>query len=554
MSLVQSPTVTSVTLPDDYIEITFIPDLSKFSTIFASDASSSAANSVTYAVVDDVMRLMERRVIDVCGCIQAVSPIVVKLNGQRIPIRSFQDYVNLFPVHIGSGEEEVTEKFLSPSVVNDGENTTSAESMENGIGSSVTNAMDKAKTCIVNDRWEVAIVPSPTESFELMAFANCNWTSRGGTHVNYITSQCTKYMDDYLTKQNVTPKLTPSGYKSHFMVFINCLVTNASYDSQAKEFLATKQADFGSTCTLLPNYLKYSLVKSNILSRIVDYINWKKKKTLFKEVSVIGKKKQHLMIDKLEDAHMAGTLRSLECTLILTEGDSAKALAMAGLEIVGRDTFGVYPLRGKLINVTRTDTKGLESKQLLELSRCMGFDYNQSYDSTLENKGLRYGHIMIMTDQDIDGAHIKGLLLNFIATHWPHLLRMDGFIQHFSTPLLKIFNVPHELKSNDVDASALLSTSNKRLKTSNGNVLEFFSTAEYEKWRENFIALNGPDSLRNTKSKYYKVYISCKSTSHSIVYNHTLFVYLCICVYVYVCVCRVWVPTLLRKHEHIFVI
>lgn len=59
----------------------------------------------------------------------------------------------------------------------------------------------------------------------------------------------------------------------------------------------------------------------------------------------------HLNLPKLDDALEAGRERRSECTLILTEGDSAKALAVAGLSVVGRDLFGVYPIRGKLLNV-----------------------------------------------------------------------------------------------------------------------------------------------------------------------------------------------------------
>ena len=65
-----------------------------------------------------------------------------------------------------------------------------------------------------------------------------------------------------------------------------------------------------------------------------------------------GKKKRQLFgIPKLDDANLAGTGHGSSCTLILTEGDSAKALAMAGLQIVGRDRYGVFPLKGKLLNV-----------------------------------------------------------------------------------------------------------------------------------------------------------------------------------------------------------
>lgn len=64
-----------------------------------------------------------------------------------------------------------------------------------------------------------------------------------------------------------------------------------------------------------------------------------------------------LGIPKLEDANLAGTRHAKDCTLILTEGDSAKQLALAGIEIVGRDLYGCFPLRGKLLNVREASTK-----------------------------------------------------------------------------------------------------------------------------------------------------------------------------------------------------
>lgn len=75
-----------------------------------------------------------------------------------------------------------------------------------------------------------------------------------------------------------------------------------------------------------------------------------------------GKKKSKLMgIPKLEDANDAGSKKALDCTIILTEGDSAKSLALAGIEVVGRDKYGVFPLRGKFLNVREAS-----SKQIME--------------------------------------------------------------------------------------------------------------------------------------------------------------------------------------------
>lgn len=71
-----------------------------------------------------------------------------------------------------------------------------------------------------------------------------------------------------------------------------------------------------------------------------------------------GKKRQKLFgIPKLEDANLAGTKNGKECTIILTEGDSAKSLALAGIDVIGRDKFGVFPLKGKLLNVREASAK-----------------------------------------------------------------------------------------------------------------------------------------------------------------------------------------------------
>jgi DNA topoisomerase-2 len=100
---------------------------------------------------------------------------------------------------------------------------------------------------------------------------------------------------------------------------------------------------------------------------------------------------------KLADANNAGGKYSERCTLILTEGDSAKALAVAGLGVVGRDNFGVFPLRGKLLNVR--DAKHdqiMKNEEIQAIKKIMGLQHNKNYENA---SGLRYGRLMIMTDQ-----------------------------------------------------------------------------------------------------------------------------------------------------------
>jgi hypothetical protein len=105
-----------------------------------------------------------------------------------------------------------------------------------------------------------------------------------------------------------------------------------------------------------------------------------------------------LDLPKLEDAHWAGTDRAGSCSLILTEGDSAKALAVSGLEVTGRESFGVLPLRGKILNVSEVTPKQLlQNTELVALCRTLGLDFNKSYEHDLD--GLRYGRVLLMCDQ-----------------------------------------------------------------------------------------------------------------------------------------------------------
>jgi DNA topoisomerase II len=119
----------------------------------------------------------------------------------------------------------------------------------------------------------------------------------------------------------------------------------------------------------------------------------------------------------------------------LTEGDSAKALALCGIEELGRDFFGVYPLRGKPANVKSMTPKMLmENVELSSIVKIVGLTFGKEYAST---KDLRYGSVMIMADQDIDGSHIKGLVINFFQTFWPSLCQIEGFLKEFITPIVK---------------------------------------------------------------------------------------------------------------------
>ena len=131
-------------------------------------------------------------------------------------------------------------------------------------------------------------------------------------------------------------------------------------------------------------------------------------------------------------------------------------------------------IQGKILNALKNTTEVFKNKDIVRLIQAMGLIYGKTYDAS-DLSGLRYRHLLIMTDQDTDGSHIKGLLLNLIWTFWPSLLSIDGFVQQFCTPLLKIRDRKKEF--------------------------HFYSKAEYEEWR----AAHSDSLSRNASVKYYKV-------------------------------------------------
>ncbi|KAJ9671211.1 hypothetical protein PVL29_027276 [Vitis rotundifolia] len=239
----------------------------------------------------------------------------------------------------------------------------------------------------VNERWEVCV--SLREGQFQQVSLNSVAMIKGGTHVDYVTNQIANFVMGIVNKKNKNVNIKAHTVKNHLWVLVNALIDSPAFDSQTKETLTIHQSSFRSKCELSQEFLK----------------------------------KRPTGITKLEDANDAGGKNSEKCTLILTEGDSAKALAMAGISVMGRNHYG-----------------------------------GKEYDNV---KSLRYGHLMIMNDKDHDGFHIKGLLINFIHSIWSSLLKIPSFLVESITPIVK---ATHR----------------------NGRVLSFYSMPEYESWKESW--------------------------------------------------------------------
>lgn len=276
----------------------------------------------------------------------------------------------------------------------------------------------------ISENFEVIAAHSATGAFQQCSWVNGIATTKGGTHVEKIV----KSICDEIAKDKRVSTVKPAQIKSSLFVFVRAVVVNPTFSSQTKAECTSKISE---TPNFKPKFIK-DILGTGVLDTLVSLGQAKLDRELKK---TDGAKKSRISgIPKLDDANWAGTHRSHECTLIITEGDSAKALAIAGLSVVGRNAFGVFPLRGKPRNVRDASVKQVtENEEFSNLKKILGLQHGKVYNSVRE---LRYGRLMIMTDADLDGSHIKGLVLNMFHVYWPKLIEI-GFVVAMVTPVIK---------------------------------------------------------------------------------------------------------------------
>jgi DNA topoisomerase II len=275
-----------------------------------------------------------------------------------------------------------------------------------------------------SENFDIVVGHSTSGAFQQISFVNGIATSKGGSHVDKVT----KVICDEIAKDKRCATLKPAQIKAALFVVVRAVIVNPTFSSQTKAECTSRITE---AVEPKPKFIKDVLasgVLDDLVSKGLSQVEKELKKT-------DGSKKSRISgIPKLDDANWAGTHRSHECTLIVTEGDSAKALAIAGLSVVGRNAFGVFPLRGKPRNVRDVSVKQVtENEEFSNLKKILGLQHGKVYNSLRE---LRYGRLMIMTDADLDGSHIKGLVLNMFHVYWPKLIEL-GFVVSMVTPVIK---------------------------------------------------------------------------------------------------------------------
>ena len=279
--------------------------------------------------------------------------------------------------------------------------------------------------------------------------------------MDYVVKQITSNLTKIVSKKLKGINVKPSMIKENFIFFIDSTINKPEFSSQSKDQLKTPVKDFGSKYKLTETFMK-AIVKTGVVDYIVSKAEILANAGMGK---TDGKKTAILNMEKLCDAGQAGKKESEQCCMFFTEGDSAKTMAMTGFNIIGRKHYGVFPLRGKLKNVSKETTaanmkKLNENEEIIAIKKILGLKNGKVYENL---KDLRYGKVCILTDQDVDGYHIKGLIMNFIHYYWPSLIKYKGFITSFPTPYVK----------------ASKGSGSKRV------VNEFYSIPEFEEWKSN---------------------------------------------------------------------
>lgn len=424
MTVVEKPVITRYT-GAPYTKIAYKPDYERFK------VSNPAAMGDWH--------LLRKRVYDASAC--TGSAVKVYLNGEQIKVKGFEDYINLY-----IGRKSETKRVYQE----------------------------------ISDRWQVGICLSPTGEFEQVSFVNGISTDRGGRHINHIMDNLAKKVIASVSaaakKKGVA--LQPQFVKKNLFLFLKSTIVNPKFDTQTKRKLVTLVKDFGSRCDLDDEYVG-KVVKLGILERARQLAEFKAKQGLAKETD--GKPRaKRVFHTKLVDAKHAGGPKSKECTIVFTEGDSAATFMATGIKGMPDSEYckwGWFPLRGKLLNVRGATVKQLaDNEEIMMIKKIIGLQSGKDYSKSID--GLRYHRIMILTDADDDGYHIKGLVMNYIGYNWPSLLRRKGFICDFATPIKKAFKCDGR---------------GKRVQE-----VEFYSENEFKQW-------NGPGTgKKGWDLQYYK--------------------------------------------------
>ncbi|SOB74045.1 topoisomerase IIA [Cedratvirus lausannensis] len=275
-----------------------------------------------------------------------------------------------------------------------------------------------------NKEKTIEVVLMDTEHANVISFANTKLTRQGGTHTEAVY----KSLAPFLKLISRTKKLTLRDIKPQLSMIVNVHVVDPRWADQMKTGLKFPEIKLAIPDATFKKMLNWDLVKRLCLSSEAKSLSGSD-----------GKKRKHIKVDNLQDANLAGTNKSMDCSLYVVEGLSASGYAENMRDhLAGRDYIGVYPLRGKLLNVMNANSlKIADNKVISKIKEVLGLREGVDYTEEKNLKTLRYRYLFILTDADVDGLHICGLILNFFYCRFPSLLQI-GFVMYLRTPIVRL--------------------------------------------------------------------------------------------------------------------
>lgn len=405
------PKVTSFSGVNGYTKVAFLPDYSYFD--FNIEDSDTQA---------DFLGILKRLVYD-CAMITKLN---VSFNDKKLKVDSLLKYAKLY-------YPDAKLQTISSGKVGDLINS----------------------ECVVCEK----TVETDVEGLEKFSWINGIFTAQGGIHVDAYTQKIMVSVVKKFNEKNSTgknPLKTTSAHLSPYLaIFVRAEAPGPNWEGNNKEKLF---GIYDSSVDKTTDKYPVKLDKEELESLVDKVYKWEfisdlknnlldKKDSSFDKKSKTGNKR--VKYEKLRDANHAGNANSKDCVLFITEGDSAKGFADALAQDLpgGLNKYGSMAIKGKMLNTIKCTKSQLEANAEVKAFReSLGLNYGVDYSKLENRKTLRYGTVLIMSDQDDDGFHIRGLIIAFLNHFWPSLLLSDPlklgkpFIQSFTTAVVMIHN------------------------------------------------------------------------------------------------------------------
>ena len=311
---------------------------------------------------------------------------------------------------------------------------------------------------------DVTFTYTTSQNEVIYSFVNNINTHEGGTHVQGFRTALTKVINDVGKTQGLLKdkdgKLMGNDIREGVVAIVSTKIPQPQFEGQTKGKLGNSEVS-GIVNTIVSNSLKIFLEDNPAITKIVveKILNSKKAREAAQKARELVLRKSVLEVGSLPGKLADCTSKKAEeCEIFIVEGDSAGGSAKQGRD---RYNQAILPLRGKIINVEKAGLhKSLESSEI----RAMVTAFGTSIGETFDISKLRYGKIILMTDADVDGAHIRTLILTFLYRYMKDLIT-EGNIYIACPPLYKVASGKQIIYAyNDLELKNILAQMNQENK------------------------------------------------------------------------------------------